>query len=76
MSLFLVVMLCFLFYVSLCVCVWWFGVFFARGAAEEEQRLRRVGLSTGRFARSSGFSGCLCSSWAEASTSASAKVPL
>ena len=27
-SLFLVVMLCFLFYVSLCVCVWWFGVFF------------------------------------------------
>ena len=50
--------------------------FFARGAAEEEQRLRRVGLSTGRFARSSGFSGCLCSSWAEASTSASAKVPL
>ena len=38
--------------------------------------MRRVGFSTGRFARSSGFSGCLCSSWAEASTSASAKVPL
>ena len=51
-----VVFFCYMF-LSLCVCVCGGLLFFARGAAEEEEQLRRVGFSTASVCTFLGFSG-------------------